>query len=75
MTVMINMYVHQRKDSGPIPADEMAHQIITDYGNFTLDLKQHGFCASALHTLLTLPKVPKAGSLTMVLVSLASKFA
>ncbi len=36
-----------RKHSGPTPADDMAAQIITDCGNFTLDFKQHGFCASA----------------------------
>ncbi len=35
-----------RKHSGPTPADDMAAQIITDFGNFTLDFKQHGFCAS-----------------------------
>ncbi len=34
--------------SGPTPADDMAAQIITDCGNFTLDFKQHGFCASPL---------------------------
>ncbi len=32
-----------RKHSGPTPADDMAAQIITDCGNFTLDFKQHGF--------------------------------
>ncbi len=37
-----------RKHSGPTPADVMAAQIITDCGNFTLDFKQHGFCASPL---------------------------
>ncbi len=37
-----------RKHSGPTPADDMAAQIITDCGHFTLDLKQHGFCASPL---------------------------
>ncbi len=42
-----------RKHSGPTPADDMAPQTITDCGNFTLDLKQRGFCASPLflHTL------------------------
>ncbi len=35
-------------NSGPTPADDMAAQIITDCGNFTLDFKQHGFCASPL---------------------------
>jgi len=37
-----------RKHSGPTPADDMAPQIITDCGNFTLDFKQLGFCASTL---------------------------
>ncbi len=37
-----------RKHSGPTPADDMAAQIITDCGNFTLDFKQHGICASPL---------------------------
>ncbi len=37
-----------RKHSGPTPADDMAAQTITDCGNFTLDLKQRGFCASPL---------------------------
>ncbi len=37
-----------RKHSGPTPADDMAAQIITACGNFTLDFKQHGFCASPL---------------------------
>ncbi len=37
-----------RKHSGPTPADDMAPQTITDCGNFTLDLKQRGFCASPL---------------------------
>ncbi len=37
-----------RKHSGPTPADYMAPQTITDCGNFTLDLKQRGFCASPL---------------------------
>uniref|UniRef100_A0A8C1DVJ0 Tc1-like transposase DDE domain-containing protein n=1 Tax=Cyprinus carpio carpio TaxID=630221 RepID=A0A8C1DVJ0_CYPCA len=37
-----------RKHSGPTPADGMAPQTITDCGNFTLDLKQHGLCASPL---------------------------
>ncbi len=42
------MTVDFRKHSGPTPADDMAAQIITDCGNFTLDFKQHGFCASPL---------------------------
>ncbi len=37
-----------RKHSGPTPADDIAAQIITDCGHFTLDFKQHGFCASPL---------------------------
>ncbi len=37
-----------RKHSGPTPADDMAAQIITDCGNFTLDFKQHWFCSSPL---------------------------
>ncbi len=40
------MTVDFRKHSGPTPADDMAAQIITDCRNFTLDFKQHGFCAS-----------------------------
>ncbi len=36
------------KHSGPTPADDMAAQIINDCGNFILDFKQHGFCASPL---------------------------
>ncbi len=45
---MAALTVDFRKHSGPIPADDMAAQIITDCGNFTLDFKQHGFCASPL---------------------------
>ncbi len=37
-----------RKHSGSTPADDMAAQIITDCGNYTLDFKQHGFCVSPL---------------------------
>ncbi len=37
-----------RKHSGPTPADDMTPQTITDCGNFTLDLKQRGFCSSLL---------------------------
>ncbi len=40
------MAVDFRKHNGPTSADDMAAQIITDCGNFTLDFKQHGFCAS-----------------------------
>ncbi len=45
---MAALTVDFRKNSGPTPADDMAAQIITDCGNFTLDFKQHGFCASPL---------------------------
>ncbi len=45
---MAALTVDFRKHSGPTPADDMAAQIITDCGNFTLDYKQHGFCASPL---------------------------
>ncbi len=45
---MAVLTVDFRKHSGPTPADDMASQIITDCGNFTLDFKQHGFCASPL---------------------------
>ncbi len=41
-------FLWQRPSGGPTPADDMADQIITDCGNFTLDFKQHGFCASPL---------------------------
>lgn len=37
-----------RKHSRPTPAGDMAVQIITDCGNFTLDFKQCEFCASPL---------------------------
>ncbi len=45
---MAALTVDFRKHSGPTPADDMEAQIITDCGNFTLDFKQHGFCASPL---------------------------
>ncbi len=45
---MAVLTVDFRKHSGPTPADDMAAQIITDCGNFTLDFKQHGFCVSPL---------------------------
>ncbi len=45
---MAALTVDFRKQSGPTPADDMTVQIITDCGNFTLDFKQHGFCASPL---------------------------
>ncbi len=34
--------------NGPTPADVTGPQIITDFRNFSLDFKQHGFCASPL---------------------------
>ncbi len=43
---MAALTVDFRKLSGPTRADDMAVQIITDCGNFTLDFKQHGLCAS-----------------------------
>ncbi len=48
-----------RKHSGPTPADDMAPQTITDCGNFTLDLKQRGFCASPLFLQTLEPWFPK----------------
>ncbi len=48
-----------RKHSGPTPADDMAPQTITDCGNFTLDLKQLGFCASPLFIQTLGPWFPK----------------
>lgn len=33
------------------PADDIAHAIRSEYGNYTLDLKQHKFCNSVLSTL------------------------
>ncbi len=48
-----------RKHSGPTPADDMAPQTITDCGNVTLDLKQHGFCASSLFLQTLGPWFPK----------------
>ncbi len=45
---MAVLTVDFRKHSGPTPADDMAAQIITDCGNFTLDFNQHGFCLSTL---------------------------
>ncbi len=45
---MAALTVDFRKHNGPTPADDMAAQIITDCGNFTLDFKQHGLCASPL---------------------------
>ncbi len=48
-----------RKHSGPTPADDMAPQTITDCGNFTLDLKQHAFCASPLFLQTLGPWFPK----------------
>ncbi len=48
-----------RKHSGPTPSDDMAPQTITDCGNFTLDLKQRGFCASPLFLQTLGPWFPK----------------
>ncbi len=48
-----------RKHSGPTPADDMAPQTITDCGNFTLDLKQRGLCASPLFLQTLGPWFPK----------------
>ena len=48
-----------RKHSGPTPADDMAPQTITDCRNFTLDFKQHGFCASPLFIQTLGPWFPK----------------
>ncbi len=48
MLVHAALTVDFRKHNGPTPADDMAAQIITDCENFTLDFKQHGFCASPL---------------------------
>ncbi len=48
-----------RKHSGPTPANDMAPQTNTDCGNFTLDLKQHGFCASPLFLQTLGPWFPK----------------
>ncbi len=45
---MAALTVDFRKHSGPTPAYNMASQIITDCGNFTLDFKQHGLFASPL---------------------------
>ncbi len=42
---MAALTVDFRKHSGPTPADDMAAQTITDWGNFTLDFKQHRLCA------------------------------
>ncbi len=47
------------ENSGPTPADYMAPQTITDCGNFTLDLKQRGFCASPLFLQTLGPWFPK----------------
>ncbi len=45
---MAALTVDFRKHSGPTPADDMTAQIITDWGNITLDFKKHGFCSSPL---------------------------
>ncbi len=56
---MAALTVDFRKHSGPTPADDMAAQIITDCGNFMLDFKQHGFCASPLFLQTLEPWFPK----------------
>ncbi len=55
---MTALTVDFRKHSGPTPADDMAAQIITDCGNFTLNFKKHGFCASPLFLLTLGPWFP-----------------
>ncbi len=55
---MAALTVDFRKHNGPTPADDMAAQIITDCGNFTLDFKQHGFCASPLFLQTLGPWIP-----------------
>ncbi len=55
---MAALTVDFRKHSGPTPADDMAAQIITDCGNFTLHFKQHGFCASPLFLQTLCPWFP-----------------
>ncbi len=55
---MAALTVDFRKHSGPTLADDMAAQIITDCGNFTLDFKQHGFCASPLFLQILGPWFP-----------------
>ncbi len=52
---MAALTVDFRKQSGPTPADVTAPQIIADFGNYTLDFKQLGFCASPvfLQTLIS----------------------
>ncbi len=45
---MAALTVDFREHSGPTPADDMAAQIITDYGIFTLDFMQHEICACTL---------------------------
>ncbi len=48
-----------RKHSGPTPADDMAPKPSLTVGNFTLDLKQRGFCASPLFLQTLGPWFPK----------------
>ncbi len=55
---MAALTVDFRKHNRPTPADDMAAQIITDCGNFTLDFKQHGFCASPLFLRILGPWFP-----------------
>ncbi len=58
---MAALTVDFRKHSGPTAADDMAAQIITDCGNFTLDFKQHGFCASPLEVFTEDPRPEDPG--------------
>ncbi len=55
---MAALTVDFRKHSRPTPADDTSAQIITDCGNFTLDLNQHGFCASPLFLQTLGPRFP-----------------
>ncbi|MEQ2267883.1 hypothetical protein XENORESO_011835 [Xenotaenia resolanae] len=43
---MVTLTLNLTKLSGPTVADEMAPQVITGFGSFTLDFKQLGFCVS-----------------------------
>ncbi len=55
---MAALTVDFRKHSGPTPADDMAAKSSLT-GNFTLDFKQHGFCASPLFLQTLGPWFPK----------------
>ncbi len=63
---MSALTVDFRKHSGPTPADDMAAQIITDCGNFTLDFKKHGFCVSPLFLQTLGPWFPMKSKLTFI---------